>query len=168
MNCKWCEREAVRKQGRLWLCQVHYRYQRMRIEAKRNHKTVPGYDELLAMTPADMICVGCSRKMNWLAGDGQSTVASLQHDRDGKLRLICRACNTRHAQMDGDSFYTFPKEKKRCPKCKQIKELGEFQVDRRKWNQTCTYCRDCNHEIYLRRIAVHGIYWERKGIRTRS
>lgn len=143
--CAWCVSPSVVRQGRIFLCAKHYRFQQMRSTAKRKGKAVPSYEELAVITPVDMICAGCLRTMNWRSCDGQSTVASLQHDRNGRKRIICRACNTRHASMRGDTFYSMPANKKICPACKRLKPFGEFFKDRSgRWRNAKTYCKACS------------------------
>jgi hypothetical protein len=145
--CHWCLGEPYIKQGHIWLCKIHYRFQSMRTRAKRDKKSVPSYDMLFSMaSSACMHCPGCNRSMNWLAKEGRSTVVTLQHDRDGKMRFLCLSCNTRHASMPGDSFYSFPKDKKLCPDCQQQLPLEAFATDRTsRWMNKKTYCRRCSN-----------------------
>ena len=49
-------------------------------------------------------CPECGTAMNWFTADGASTVATIQHYRDGTIAIVCKSCNTRHAFMDGDSY----------------------------------------------------------------
>jgi hypothetical protein len=99
----------------------------------------------------DFVCPHCTRKMNWLAADGQSTVVSLQHYRDGTIGLICRACNTRHAAMADDSFRDVPVNSKHCPQCKRVLPLDSFATDNSgRWANRKTYCRECSHEFWCR------------------
>lgn len=147
--CAWCGGESIVKQGRLWLCRRHYRFQQMRVGAKRHGKTVPTYLELenLFSWLKDMKCSHCERAMNWLGREGQATVISLQHDREtGKFRFLCRSCNTRHVFHPGDSFYSFPKDKRRCFMCKEIKPKSHFYIDRSRGpdglKSSCKVCSD--------------------------
>lgn len=166
-TCKWCDAPAVRKQGRIWLCPKHYRFQQMRVRARRYGKAVPKYSALNGMVAAlgqEFQCPACRRSMNWLGADGQSTVATLQHDRDGTMRLLCRACNTRHGAYPNDEFYALPDGHKRCPRCKRILPLTDFWVDRgARWQNKKTYCKECSnayHREWARkqreRRAVHA------------
>jgi rRNA maturation endonuclease Nob1 len=93
--------------------------------------------------------------MNWFASDGRSTVISLQHDRSGDIRLMCHACNTRHAKMPGDLFYEVGPDKHRCPRCERILPLNAFWKDRSgdKWRNRWSYCKDCGGEINKIRYA---------------
>ena len=146
--CKWCKKESIMKQGRIWLCVKHYRFQQMRCNAKRHGKTVPTYSELELMLSGlmDMQCQLCKQKMNWRSIDGQSTVISLQHWRSGGFGLLCRSCNTRHAFRPGDSF-EYSEFEKHCPGCSQLKPVGEFYTDKRgRWSNTKTYCKGCSDE----------------------
>ena len=151
-SCKWCLMPAYIKQGRIWLCKIHYRFSSMRANAKRHGKVVPSVELLDSfLTPDYAICKGCNRKMNWLDKDGKSTVITLQHDRNGTMRFLCRACNTRHANRPGDSFYDDPKNKKLCPDCNQWKEFNAFSIDRHfRWMDRKTYCKECSNDRHKR------------------
>lgn len=127
--CAICGAASSIKQGRQHLCDRHYRLRQMRVGAKRNGKAVPSLKELEQMPGADLVCPDCAVRMNWRGADGTSTVASLQHYRDGSMAIVCRSCNTRHAFMDGDAYCAMPKDHKQCPCCSQIKALTEFTLD---------------------------------------
>lgn len=127
--CAWCDEVAARKQGRLWLCPKHYRHQQMRVNAKRHGKAVPSYHQLECISTPELLCMDCGRVMNWLSGDGQSTVVTLQHYRDGTFGLVCRSCNTRHAFMADDTYREMPKDHKLCPSCNTVKPLKDFWAD---------------------------------------
>lgn len=143
--CKWCPEQAHIKQGRIWLCKRHYRFSSMKSRAKRDEKEVPTNEMLYGMASSSLQCPGCSRKMNWLSKEGQSTVVTLQHDRNGAIRFLCRSCNTRHAQRPQDSFYADPKDKKLCPDCKLWLPLESFVTDRSgRWMNKKSYCRRCS------------------------
>ena len=144
MKCKWCAGTALRKQGHIWLCKKHYRFQQMRVRAKRFNSFVPTYQQLQEMLPADMKCVGCARRMVWLSSEDASRVLSLQHDRSGGVRFLCRACNTRHAARVGDSFYKLSIGEKFCPGCNAALPLSAFSTDNSgRWKNRNTYCREC-------------------------
>lgn len=145
--CAWCSEAAYIRQGRIQLCRVHYRFQAMRVRAKRDGKEVPSYEMLTAMaSSARLNCPGCGRFMNWLSKEGRSTVVTLQHDRNGTMRFLCLSCNTRHASRPGDSFYSDPKDKKHCPDCRQWLPLDSFATDRsNRWLNKKTYCRGCSN-----------------------
>jgi hypothetical protein len=143
--CSRCGDPSVRKQGHQHLCAKHYRFGQMRSRAKRDGKLVPSHEQLNLMAGSDLNCPDCTRRMNWLQSEGASTVASLQHYRDGTLAIVCLSCNTRHASMDGDSYRDMPKDHKRCGNCREIKPAAEFTKDlgrsgelRRK--STCKAC----------------------------
>ncbi len=147
--CKWCSEPSHIKQGRIWLCVKHYRFSTMRSTAKRFGKIVPSYQELevLLSDTRGLVCKDCNRQMNWLSREGQSTVVSLQHYRSGKLALVCRACNTRHAKYKADTFCELPKDSKRCPSCGEIKKLSEFKGDfSGRWANRKTYCVPCSNK----------------------
>lgn len=137
-----CSNAQFRRLGNAKYCVEHYRFATMRASAKRLGKTVPTVDELTALLPVDLVCQPCGRRMNWLASEGESTVITLQHDDSGAWRLICRACNTRHAAL-GDEFYMIPPDMRRCPGCLHVKPLREFCKDATRFLGTKTYCRGC-------------------------
>lgn len=151
MKCKWCKGTAFIKQGRIWLCKKHYRFQQMRVRAKRKGKEVPSYnllDEMLYLVGSVyMACPACGSKMNWLSSEGKRTVISLQHNRDGTLGFLCRSCNTRHAYFPGDTFYDVPFGHKFCNDCQQVLPFKVFSRDKFRSDGYRSYCKPC---AYLR------------------
>lgn len=148
--CSRCGEASSHKQGHQWLCPKHYRFGQMRSTAKRRGLVVPEHAELEALVPDKMACPECSAQMNWLAKCGQSTVASLQHYRDGTLALVCRSCNTRHAFAPGDSFRDAPKDHKHCPQCQTFKPFTDFSADRGRSGsiKLKSWCRACSHAAH--------------------
>lgn len=125
-------------------CVMHHRFINMKSTACRSRKYSPSVSELQALIPSDMICIGCKRSMNWTHAEGWSTLLTLQHDRDGKLRMICLACNNRHAKQPNDSFYEIPAAHWRCPRCKKIKPFEEFQKDSGRATGRISVCTICH------------------------
>lgn len=148
MKCSRCDLDAVIKQGNQHLCDKHYRFGQMRASAKRNGKEVPSHASLCEMVDDQMLCPDCITRMNWRSKDGKSTVASLQHYRDGRMAIVCLSCNTRHASMDGDSYCDMPKNYKRCPSCSKTKSRSEFSVDNTRSGplKTKSVCKSCSAE----------------------
>ena len=145
MKCTRCDLDAVIKQGHSWLCPKHYRFGQMRVSAKRHGKAVPSLDEMGRMLPPNLVCPSCNRTMNWRQAEGASTVITLQHDRNGKLRFLCLACNTRHASVENDSFYQIPEGHKRCPRCGENKPLECFCTDNgKRWKNKKSTCKECS------------------------
>jgi hypothetical protein len=143
-SCAWCERPSHIKQGRILLCAMHYRIGSMRSRAKRDGKVTPSREELELIVPSPLVCIGCGKDMTWLRGPLTSRQATLQHDRDGGLRIICLGCNTKHSVHPGDSFYVIPCGHKRCPDCEKVMPVGEFSVDRSRPVGRKSYCRACS------------------------
>ncbi len=144
-NCSRCPEASVIKQGHQWLCAKHYRFGQMRATAKRRGKAVPLHEWLEESCAKTMVCRCCSRGMNWRQVDGPSTVACLQHNRDGTMEIICLSCNTRHGQMNNDEFYSLPQGSKRCPSCRQVKSLSDFCADNSgRWGNRKSTCRPCS------------------------
>ncbi len=144
--CSRCPSEAIRKQGNQWLCPTHYRFGQMRCVAKRDEKSVPSHEQLVNLLSYldGMKCPHCQRVMNWMQEDGSSTQVTLQHYRSGSMGLICLACNTRHGQMEGDTFNDLPADKKICPGCEVMKPLSDFRNDNlKRWKSKQSYCREC-------------------------
>ena len=145
MRCKWCNSEAYCRQGHIWLCKKHYRFQQMRVTAKRHNKVPPSY-EWLEQTWGEIgwHCPVCKRKVNWLSKEGTCTVITLQHDRNGKMRFLCFSCNMRHASFSDDSFYTADPNRKVCTICKKSLPLDMFATDRGAGViQKKSWCRNC-------------------------
>lgn len=142
-----CQSKAARKQGHQWLCEKHYRYGQMRSLAQRRGLYVPSVDVLDSLLRPGFLCQDCNCRMNWLGKDGQATVATLQHYRDGCCGIVCRSCNTRHAYMPGDTFRQMPKDHKWCPRCKATKPFAMFSTDNgrsgpMKLKSHCKACSD--------------------------
>lgn len=159
MKCSkaYCETEAVRRMGNGSYCLRHYRFSHMRRRARKDGKTVPTYAELESLVPDPFACSVCKRRMNWLSSEGTSTVVTLQHDRSGGHRLLCLACNTRHAALPGDSLYDIPPDMRRCPACRKLKHLDAFCMDASRFAGRKTYCRPCSsarHRAWRQRGAA--------------
>ena len=146
MKCSRCDLDATMKQGNQHLCDKHYRFGQMRVSAKRNGKKVPSHTNLHELVDDQMLCPDCDTRMNWRSKDGKSTVASLQHYRDGRMAIVCLSCNTRHASMDGDSYCDMPKDHKQCPSCKSVKHGSEFSIDNGRSGQVKrkSICKSCS------------------------
>lgn len=149
--CSVCLKPASHRQGHQWLCPMHYRFGQMRANARRHDKAVPTRGDLGEMaTFQGNRCADCGVKMNWLAKDGQATVSTLQHYRDGTMALACRSCNTRHAKMPGDTFRQMPPRHKFCPKCQMVHPFTAFAADNgrtgpMKLKSWCKECSDAAH-----------------------
>lgn len=154
-----CGLPAARRQGHQNLCQKHYRWGQMKAHAKRRGKHVPSDPMLFFLTAeatsptGGMRCPACFREMNWLGGDGQDTVVTLQHDRGGRMRFLCRSCNTRHAAYPNDDFYAIPDGYRLCPGCGCLKALANFVKDKTRWKQKKTYCRECSRKRHAAWVA---------------
>jgi len=147
-RCSKCTEPAHSKSGHQWLCVLHYRLRQMQHSARRYNKVAPTDQVLIEMIAAlgpGLHCPVCKRQMNLLASDGQSTCLTLQHDRSGALRLICKRCNNRHQYHPLDSFYDLPAGHKRCPGCRTVKPFAEFYQgsDLRYIDGRRSYCRAC-------------------------
>jgi hypothetical protein len=116
----------------------------MRKQARANGKVVPALSQLYDLLDKldGMKCPACERPMNWWLTEGSSTVITLQHDRDGTIRLICKGCNSRHHLHPGDSYYQMPRGHKRCPTCETVKPLSEFYFIKTR-GQPSSRCRSC-------------------------
>lgn len=144
-ECKWCNKEPFRRTGRIYLCKKHYRFQQMRSDAKRQGKLVPEYDDLNRyLNMCDMICPCCDREMNWSANNGQSTVITLQHNNDGSMNFLCRACNTHHGKI-GDVIYDVGENEKYCPQCDEIKTEDDFYADNSRPRGLKSSCKECSN-----------------------
>ncbi len=129
-----------------WYCAKHIRFRQMRDEARRRGKTVPSHDDLESMI-GSMVC-HCGVTMHWLLDDGPATTQiSLQHDRGGAMRFLCRSCNRRHASYEDDVFYSVQHGFKRCPTCREVKPLdtGYFLLTTG-GSRRQAECRRCSSE----------------------
>lgn len=154
--CAWCDQPRARRQGRIFLCAKHYRFQQMRTRAARDGKTVPSYWALDAMAAPGLICCGCQREMHWLVSDGpRSQQVTLQHDRGCTMRLLCLGCQVRHASHPGDEFYNVPVDHKRCPDCVAVLPLDRFSVDRSRPIGRASYCKECSRVRHAQWVKEH-------------
>jgi hypothetical protein len=149
--CSKCDQPGHRIQGGRWLCVRHYRIGQMIYQAQARDRYVPTVDELAVIIAeaesAGMICPHCRRKMNWLASDDcYSTVATLQHDRSGRLRLLCQGCNSRHRHFPGDTMYDYPPDWHYCSKCLAAKPPECFFRNRTTGRAVPT-CKACHSRI---------------------
>lgn len=128
------------------LCARHYRYERMRDGAHQTKQYKPSDAELDELLPPNMKCRCCERTMNWFRKGGGSTTVTLQHDRSGKVKLICFGCNVRHSTLPGDTYYKLPKGHWRCRICKNVKPLSEFPKRRDTVMGVNGACLPCNRE----------------------
>ncbi len=148
--CSRCGAPSTIYQGHQHLCSKHYRFGQMKAGSKRHGKSVPTHEQLEGLCVFGMPCGDYSRPMNWLAIDGQSTVVTLQHYRDGTYGLVCRSCNTRHAHMPEDSFRLMPKDNKFCPQCETSKLLSEFVTDSGRGGEMKkkSWCKSCSSKSH--------------------
>lgn len=170
-HCKWCENLAHIKQGRIYLCAVHYRFSSMRTRAKRDGKDVPDYAYLESLVPNPFLCPVCKVSMNWLSKEGHSTVITLQHDRDGTMRLICFKCNMRHSNFPEDTYYELPENHWRCSACGCVKPLEEFPTDRSRPLGKKSYCKLCSNirmRNWVAKRRDHVNQKQREGRRKRG
>jgi hypothetical protein len=154
--CSRCGIQSVRIQGHQHLCEKHYRFGQMKASAKRHGKPVPSNMDLeeMCLSLTEMRCPTCGRTMNWMGVNGRATVATLQHDRSGLMRILCLSCNTRHASFKGDTFYINDDKTRMCPNCKKTMDRTSFCVDRSsRWLNTNTYCRSCRNEMQRRWVS---------------
>ncbi len=159
-KCRRCELDACSLE-RGTLCPKHHRFAKMRKHSKEGGKTVPSLEELevLAAALVEMKCPVCSRVMSWIASGSWPTKVTIQHDRDGTIRLLCHACNCRHHHFADDSFYALGPDRKRCRLCGMIGPLESFAsaYGASGWGGKISLCKDCERKrsaaLLLRRSA---------------
>ena len=134
-----CNNEATVSYARNLYCPMHARFAQMRASSKYFGKEPPSYEWLHRNISKDMICPVCGIKMNWQAKDGRASIITIQHDRDGEMRLICMSCNSKHYFMPGDSFFKLPNGHRYCRRCDQVLPLENF-------SKRASYCKICNCE----------------------
>lgn len=135
-------------------CLMHYRFANMKSRAYASGKYAPPIKELEKLVSPGMICPSCDRSMVWSTGTVTSNLITLQHDRNGTVRLICMACNSRHSRFEGDGFYDLPKDSKRCCICKNVKPLEDFVKVKTGWMGRGTRCLPCHNADSKRRKAI--------------
>lgn len=152
--CGLCKDIAVCTFNHQWLCQKHYRFRQMRTSSKIRGKSVPTIEELAELTTSqDGRCADCKTPMNWLREDGPSTMATIQHYRNGTIALVCLSCNVRHAFMPDDSFRNVPANHKYCPRCKVVLPFSSFTKDayRNSKLKLKSFCKSCC-AVYVRAL----------------
>lgn len=139
-----CKRAAVARR----LCVKHYRFTSMRQVAHRTKKRAPSFSEMDKLVPSGMICPPCGRRMNWAKKEGAGTVITLQHDRSGRLKMICMSCNSRHARFKGDTFYKIQPDERKCSLCGKLKHFTEFPRSRggSRWKGRTSPCLPCHRK----------------------
>jgi hypothetical protein len=128
------------------------RIKQMRKGSRRNYGSAPSAEEFAVLVKAiqddKMRCPVCRRTMNWLLSEGTATVVTIQHDRSGRVRLLCKGCNSRHAQHPGDSYYAVPADHKRCPACEKVKPRCDFYFVK-SIGKLSSACIPCTRKIAL-------------------
>ena len=158
MNRCACGEIGFRFHGDRWQCVIHFRLDCMRECARSKGKYVPSHDELLALVAEAvsnvMKCSHCKQFMVWFGVPGQSNVVSLQHDRSGKIRFLCKECNNRHQSFPADTFYDYPPDWRWCSRCKRAKHLSEFYK-----GKAGACCRACRKALNKSMWEIHGRRW---------
>lgn len=136
-----------------WYCQKHHRFIQMRTDAKTHCKKVPSYKllEQLLGHIENMRCPHCKRRMNWLRKESKFVI-TIQHDRSGRLRLLCMECNLAHSLCPGDTFYDIPLNKKWCSSCETVKSKKRFQKGGR-----CLKCKAGTQQIRVDRKLMNKL-----------
>lgn len=141
-----CELDGTKKfGGSCTYCDKHVRFIQMRGGAKANGKYVPTYGELekAFLNCLSIVCIGCGQKMEWFSLERKRTI-TLQHDFDGKIRLLCFSCNVRYKAYKSEQFYLTDNTFRKCTACKQFKSPAEFHKDKTKYLGLGSRCRPCN------------------------
>lgn len=151
-----CHEIGNRRVGRYYYCWYHLRSWSMRNQAVATGKKFPSADDVDKMFAAlnNMQCPVCKRTMVLHTSLGtRSIVASLQHDNDGHMRIICSGCNSAHCRI-GDVIYKIPDDHRRCHVCAQIKPKEKFHKDRCVFGGICKSCRSNQHKRRLANIKM--------------
>lgn len=133
-------------------CGKHWRFNQMRACAKASGKYAPPIQQLESLTPMPFMCPICKRELIWFMKDDpkhRGRVISLQHDRNGSIRLICHSCNSRHDDRPGDTFYAEGMSRRRCYSCKKTKSLDQFGPDKSRYQGKKCICRKCWQGKYM-------------------
>lgn len=137
----------------------------MRYSAGQYGKFVPSLEDLENLVAqCGMVCYGCDILMVWTREESQPRCATLQHDRDGTIRIICLSCNSRHQHYPGDSFYQRDRNLLRCGACHLEKPPDDFYLSTTHRTGFNTRCTKCQKEAYETRrgsiLARHARYRE--------
>lgn len=150
MQCFICELEGQKRNGYRIACRKHQRMYGMRLHAKSEGKYVPSYDELERIWPEPFVCFVCHELMTLGGFSGhRKHVASLQHNRDSTIAIICVSCNFKHGVTlcpERQFYDELNASNKFCPRCKQIKLRNNFYTSK---GETCGlsgYCKQCESE----------------------
>jgi len=154
-----CKRPGYRFRGKRWQCVIHFRLDTMRACAKAAGKKIPTVAELGQMFDGlrkrGMRCEACNVRMRWAGRTSDTNTVSLQHDASGRLRLLCRRCNSRHGQMPGDLFYELVgTDRWYCARCETVKPLSDFYK-----NRAGSCCKPCRKKLNKEMWALYGRQW---------
>jgi len=154
---KGCDDDGINKangNGTTLYCEKHYRFNRMRTDARRDSKVVPTWGQLDEMLLECLNehgelggCPSCGRQMQWRAGADKkrASTISLQHNLDGTMCFICNSCNVGHGNSRiGDRYLEpTPVGFKHCGDCDTVKPLDQFNKSRRNRIGVTSFCREC-------------------------
>jgi hypothetical protein len=155
-----CNEHGINKangNGTTLYCEKHYRFYRMRTDARRSSKVVPTWEQLDEMLLECLNehgelggCPSCGQQMQWKAGADKKIgpTISLQHNLDGTMCFICLSCNVGHGRSRAGDRYL---EKtlvgfKYCGDCDTVRPLEQFRRDRRTGTGFGSFCRDCSNK----------------------
>lgn len=153
-----CSKQGCQEQAEVKYCKTsryclkHYRFKTMRNCAKANNKKVPSFDQLEKYLSdlKDFRCPGCGKIMVWRAKKmvGIGDVVSLQHWKDGTMSFLCLGCNIAKGSVNfmRDVRERIPSSKKRCQRCKHVKDRENYQKDKNRKDGLFGLCRQCNSE----------------------
>lgn len=137
------------------LCVMHGRMKQMRSDARSHRKAVPAESYLERLLKESLkngfLCPHCKSEMGWKLKDAGRATVTLQHDREGGLRLLCLRCNVRHSFHEGDRFYEDDGSSKLCGGCNLTLPLHKFGKIKSK-NRPKPRCKECTRR-YKR---LHG------------
>lgn len=123
---------------------IRKRLRLMRYASRQRGKAVPSLDRLQAIADAlvDGECPICKRVMIW--SGKVASAATIQHDASGAIRIICKSCNSKHAQLPGDTFYDLKPGELFCHRCNSVKAESEFFRDGRcRPRGRASWCKSC-------------------------
>lgn len=129
----------------------------MRSHALQDNKYIPTLKELNELIPYDMMCPTCHKFMVWHKQLGKyNDVISLQHNLDGKIMLICMACNNGHGHSTmGDKYFNISLIHKYCPYCKKILSKFLFYKNKSQKDKLDCYCKKCSKQYKKRKKINH-------------
>jgi hypothetical protein len=145
--CNKCGVKVLKRNRYGWVCDKHGRFIQMRFSSRYRNKKVPTFEELEELSKS-LNCPKCQKEMVWRSPKGLNPdLVTIQHDRSGKVKLLCHGCNSKHSHLSDKVFYHLKLTEKYCNRCEKVKLKSEFWPARNTTDKCQTYCIPCMKKI---------------------